>query len=98
MAEAHQGVHAQPRKDLAPPEHWRIEAVIATPKPRSLSVGRDGATAVFIQDGNDASDVWLLDLAGPSVPERLTTLREPQPWWEDTTPRMSPDGRLVAHG
>ena len=33
----HEGVLAQPRKDLKPPPHWRLEAVAATPRPRSLT-------------------------------------------------------------
>ncbi len=57
----HEGVLAQPRKDLKPPPHWRLEAVAYTPMPRSLTIGADRRRAVFIQDA-DSSDVWLLDL------------------------------------
>ena len=53
--------------DLEPPPHWRLEAVAATPRPRSLTVGADGAQAVFIEDG-DTSDVWLLDLDAGAAP------------------------------
>jgi len=90
-----EGVPSQPRKDLKPPPHWRLEAVAATERPRSLTVGADGRTAVFIQD-RDTSDVWLLDLAD-RLPRRLTTGRDPMPYWEDTQPRLSPDGSLVAY-
>ena len=58
-----EGIPSQPRKDLKPPPHWRLEAVAATERPRSLTLGADGRTAVFIQD-RDTSDVWLLELAG----------------------------------
>ena len=58
----HEGVLAQPRKDLAPPPHWRMETIARTPRPHSLTVR--GRLAVFIQDGDDCSDVWLLDLDG----------------------------------
>ncbi len=92
----HEGVLAQPRKDLRPPRHWRLEAVAATPRPRSLTVGADRTVGTFIQDA-DTSDVWLLDLDGDSVPQRLTTGRDPAPFWEDTEPRLSPDGTLVAY-
>ncbi len=37
----HHGVPAQQRKDLKPPPHWRLEAVAATARPRSLTVGAD---------------------------------------------------------
>ena len=87
----HEGVLAQPRKDLKPPPHWRLEAVAATPRPRSLTVGADGRKAVLIEDGEN-SDVWLLDLEQPGPPERLTTGRDPAPYWEDVEPRLSPDG------
>ena len=37
---------------------------------------------MFVQD-RDTSDLWLLDLDG-GAPSRLTTGRDPQPYWEDT--------------
>ncbi len=94
-----EGVPSQPRKDLKPPPHWRLEAVVATERPRSLTLGADGRTALFIQD-RDTSDVWLLELGGDvgaAVPQRLTTGRDPMPFWEDTEPRLSPDGATVAY-
>ena len=51
---------------------------------------------MFIED-RDTSDVWLLDLESGAVPERLTTGRELAPYWEDTSPQLSPDGSLVAY-
>ena len=50
----HAGVPAQERPDVGPPPHWRLEAVAATERPRSLHVA--GETLVFIQD-RDTSDV-----------------------------------------
>jgi dipeptidyl aminopeptidase/acylaminoacyl peptidase len=92
----HEGVAAQPRNDLEPPPHWRLEAITHTPRPRSLDVV--GEQAVFIEDGGDTSDLWLLDLEAGGPPRRLTTGREPAPYWEDTQPRLSPDGSRVAYG
>ena len=92
----HHGVLAQPRKDLRPPPHWRLEAVAATPMPRTLTIGADRRRAVFIED-RDTSDVFLLDLESGSVPERLTTGRDPMPWWDDAPPYLSPDGGTVAY-
>ena len=93
-----EGVPSQPRKDLKPPPNWRLEAVAATERPRSLTMGADGRTAVFIQD-RDTSDVWLLELDGDGCapPQRLTTGRDPMPYWEDTEPRLSPDCSTVAY-
>src|SRR5688500_14174812 len=71
-----EGIPAQPRKDVKPPPHWRLEAVAATERPRSLSVGADRGTAVFIQD-RDTSDVWLIEIQSDAMPQRLTTGRDP---------------------
>ena len=93
----HHGVRAQPRNDVEPPPHWRLEAVARTPRPRSLTIGPDRRTAVFIED-RQTSDVWLLDLESGAAPERLTTGRDPAPYWEDVSPQLSPDGATVAYG
>ncbi len=90
------GIPVPPRPDVPPPPHWRLEAVAAVERPRSLTLGVDGRTALFVLD-RDTSDVWLLELER-GVPERLTSGREPAPYWEDVEPRLSPDGTQVAYG
>src|SRR4051794_15252018 len=91
------GIPVPPRKDLPPPPHWRLEAIVHTPRPRSLDVSRDRRRAVFVEDG-ETSDLWLLDLEAPAaVPERLTVGREPHSRWEDAQPRFSPDGATIAY-
>ncbi|HSJ93901.1 MAG TPA: hypothetical protein VK896_07680, partial [Gaiellaceae bacterium] len=90
------GIPVPARPDVPPPPHWRLEAIAAVERPRSLTLGADGRTAVYIQD-RDTSDIWLLDLER-GVPERLTSGREPAPYWEDVEPRLSPDGSQVAYG
>jgi dipeptidyl aminopeptidase/acylaminoacyl peptidase len=94
----HEGVVAQPRKDLDPPPDWRLEAITVTPRPWSLTVGADRRRAVFIEGRGDTSDVYLLDLDDARAPERLTTGRAPSNFWEDVEPRLSPDGATVAYG
>jgi dipeptidyl aminopeptidase/acylaminoacyl peptidase len=91
----HEGVQAQPRKDLKPPRHWRLEAIAQTPRPHSLTVR--GRHAVFIEAASETSDVWLVDLEGGGAPERLTTGRAPVAYWDDTAPRLSPDGSTLAY-
>ena len=91
----HGGIPRPARVDLKPPPHWRLEAIAATERPRSIDLAPDGRTALFIQD-RDTSDLWLLDL-DERIPRRLTTGRDPQPYWEDTQPRFSPDGTTVAY-
>ncbi len=44
----------------------------------------------------ETSDVWLLEI-GSGALRRLTTGRGPMPYWEDTTPALSPDGQTVAY-
>ncbi len=90
------GIPRPERVDVPPPPHWRLEAIAATERPRSLTIAPDGRTAVFIQD-RDTSDLWTIDLEGGAL-ERLTTGRDPQPYWEDTQPVVSPDGASVAYG
>jgi dipeptidyl aminopeptidase/acylaminoacyl peptidase len=92
----HEGVPSQERKDLEPPPHWRLDAIAATERPRSLAVAPDRRRAAFIQD-RETSDVWLLDLERAAAPERLTTGRAPMPYWEDADPRIAPGGELVAY-
>jgi dipeptidyl aminopeptidase/acylaminoacyl peptidase len=92
------GIPVPPRPDVGPPPHWRLEAIAHSARPRSLTVSADGRTAVFIED-RDTSDVFMLDLRDPTAePERLTTGRDLQPFWEDTQPRISPDGTTIAYG
>ena len=91
----HGGIPRPARVDVRPPPHWRLEAIAATERPRSPAVSPDGRTVVFIQD-RDTSDLWLLDLE-ERVPRRLTTGRDPQPYWEDTQPVFSPDGTVIAY-
>jgi Tol biopolymer transport system component len=88
------GIPIEPMPGAEPPDGWRLEAIAATERPRSLTLGADGRTAVYIHD-RDTSDVWLLDLED-GTPQRLTTVRDPMPYWEDTEPRLSPDGSTVA--
>ncbi len=93
--QANHGVAAEPRKDLQPPPHWRLEAVAATPRPRDPVVSADGTQVLFLLDA-DMSDVWRVSVSG-GTPERLTTHREPMPFWEDTRATWSPDGTHFAY-
>jgi len=90
----HEGVRAQPRKDLRPPPHWRLDAVAHTPRPHSVTLDAQRRRMLFIQDG-DTSEVHVAEIGG--VPERLTTGRDPVAFWDDTPARFSPDGATVAY-
>ncbi len=49
------------KRESKPPPNWRLEAIAATERPRSLALAPDGRTLVFIQD-RDTSDLWKLVL------------------------------------
>ena len=88
---------SQARKDLPPPPHWRLEAVAAVQRPHHLRVSPDGNRLAFILDRADlGSDVWAIEGDG-GLPVQLTVDRPPAPFWEDTAPSWSPDGRQVAY-
>jgi dipeptidyl aminopeptidase/acylaminoacyl peptidase len=83
------------RPDVAPPPHWRLEAIAATERPRQLALAPDRTQAAFILD-RDTSDVWTVDTRIGAV-RRVTTHRGLMPYWEDSAPAWSPDGSLVAY-
>jgi dipeptidyl aminopeptidase/acylaminoacyl peptidase len=93
--EEYGGVPTPTKREAKPPASWRLEAIAATERPRSLAPTPDGRSLVYIQD-RDTSDLWTLSLDG-GVRQRLTTGRDPAPYWEDTTPAVSPDGATVAY-
>src|ERR671917_301301 len=45
-----EGIPVPDRKDVPPPPHWRLEAIAATERPRSLAVGRAGPHPAFLPD------------------------------------------------
>ena len=55
--DTHGGVPSQPRPDLPPPPHWRLEAIAATERPHHLALSPDVATVAFALD-RDTSDMW----------------------------------------
>ena len=93
----HEGVLAQPRKDLKPPPHWRLEAVAATPRPRSLTVGADRPPRGADRGRRELRRLAARPRGARRRRERLTTGRDPAPYWEDVEPRLSPDGETVAY-
>jgi dipeptidyl aminopeptidase/acylaminoacyl peptidase len=92
--EEYGGVPTPERRGSPLPSHWRLEAVWATERPRTPTMSADRRLVAYIHD-RDTSDVWLLQLDTGTV-TRLTSGRDPMPYWEDTTPAVSPDGSQVA--
>ena len=95
-ADEHGGVPSQRRADTDPPAGWRLDAIAATERVRSLAVSPDGTSLAYVHD-RDGSDIWVVELGSvTSWPRRLTTSRAPALYWEDTAVRWSPDGTRLA--
>lgn len=97
----HGGIPVPSRPEVRPPPHWRLEAVAAVERPRQPDVRGD--RIAFIID-RDSSDVWVIERDGSAenggpwiTPQRWTTDRTIAAFWEDTGPRLSPDGSTVAY-
>jgi dipeptidyl aminopeptidase/acylaminoacyl peptidase len=97
-ADEHGGVPSQRRADTHPPAGWRLDAIAATERIRSLAVSPDGTSLAYVHD-REGSDIWVVELGSvTSWPRRLTTSRAPALYWEDTAVRWSPDGTRLALG
>ena len=90
------GIPRPERVDVTPPPHWRLEAIAATERPRSLTIAPTGERLSSSRIATRPTS-GLIDLERRGA-ERLTTGRDPQPYWEDTQPVVSPDGASVAYG
>jgi dipeptidyl aminopeptidase/acylaminoacyl peptidase len=90
------GIPSQPRPDLDPPKHWRLEDVFATARPHDPSLSPDRNTIAFILDLEETSDIWSL-LVEDRVLTRLTTNRGPVAYWADDAPAWSPNGQTLAY-
>ena len=88
------GIPNPGRPDVRPPAHWRLEAVVATERPRQIELSPDGTTLAFMLD-RDTSDVWTIPVAG-GTPTRVTTGRALAAFWEDGNAVWSPDGTRLA--
>lgn len=93
--EKYGGVPTPTGRDDPLPRHWRLDAIWATERPRTPSISADGRQLAYVHD-RDTSDVWTVEVETGTV-RRLTTGRAPMPYWEDTTPVLSPDGATVAY-
>ena len=92
-----EGIPAESRKDVKPPPHWRLEAVAATERPRSLVLGPGPAAAPSSSRTARRPTSGCSTSPTPVAASALTTGRDPMPYWEDTGPQLSPDGTRVAY-
>lgn len=91
------GVASQPRADLKPPPHWRLDAIFATERPHHLAVSPDRTTVAFVLSASGTSDIYVTAVDGCGQPKRLSTDRTLTNYWEDAAPQWSPDGARIAY-
>lgn len=84
-----------PRPDLKPPAGWSLEMLTALRRVRNHQLSPDGRQIVFIWDGDDLSDLYLMPAEG-GWPLRLSTDRGPTVYWNDEIPQWSPDSQKIA--
>ncbi|MCE9622378.1 MAG: S9 family peptidase [Actinomycetia bacterium] len=89
------GIPNPGRPDIKPPPNWRLEAVVATERPRQCELSPDGTTLAFMLD-RDTSDVWTIAVAG-GQPQPVTSGRPRAAYWEDGNAKWSPDGSRLAY-
>ncbi len=89
------GIPSQPRPDLEPPRHWRLEDVFATARPHHPSLSPDRSTVAFVLDLEGTSDIWSIGLEDRAL-TRLTSNRGAVAFWDDSAPVWSPDGQTIA--
>lgn len=58
-SDEHGGVPSQPRSDTQPPQGWRLDAIAATERVRSLAISPDGTSLAYVHD-RDGSDIGPL--------------------------------------
>ena len=90
------GIPSQPRPDLKPPSHWRLEDVFATARPHHPAVSPARSTVAFVLDLEGTSDIWSIRLAD-RVLTRLTSSRGAVAFWDDSAPVWSTDGQTIAY-
>ncbi len=89
------GIPNPGRPDVKPPPHWRLEAIVATERPRQIELSPDGTTLAFMLD-RDTSDVWTIPVAG-GQPRKVTAGRPRAAYWDDGNAKWSPDGTRLAY-
>ncbi|NJM05521.1 hypothetical protein HC891_03880 [Candidatus Gracilibacteria bacterium] len=93
----HNGWPSLARPDAAPPAGWSLPLIVGVRRVHHHSLSPDSEHMAFVwETGDGLSDMFTLPIAG-GWPQRLSFERRSIPYWWDTAPRFSPDGRWLAY-
>jgi Tol biopolymer transport system component len=95
LKEERSGWPAQSRPDRELPEPWTIGLLVSINRVHHHALSPKGDQVAFVWEREGNSDLWLTGTDGGGWAQRLTFDRPVQNYWEDASPRWSPDGEWM---
>lgn len=89
------GWPALPRPDLKPPAGWSLELINSVNLIHHHRLSPDGQTLAFCWQRDGETNLYTIPSSG-GWPRCLTVGRESLPYWMDSSPQWSPNGRFLA--
>ncbi len=97
LKEERNGWPAQARPDRKLPEPWSAELLVGVNRIHHQALSPKGDQVAFIWERAGNSDLWRVGADGAGWAQRLTFDRPAQNYWEDASPRWSPDGQWLVY-
>ena len=97
LKEERNGWPAQPRPDRKLPTPWTSGLLVGVNRVHHHALSPKGDRVAFVWEREGNSDLWLASTDGCGWAQRLTFERRAQNYWEDASPRWSPDGQWLAY-
>ncbi len=89
------GWPALPRPDLKPPPGWSLELINSVNLIHHHSLSPDGQTLAFCWQRDGETSIYTIPSSG-GWPRRITVGRKSTPYWTDSPPQWSPNGRFLS--